>query len=363
MAILKIKKRKDLFVQIDKKTLEDKNLSFKATGLLAYLMGRPEDWKIIPSHLEKCKTDGLSSIKSALLELRRNDYCHYFEVREKGVVKETFYYVFEIPTPYSDGMLMEILEQFKDTSEPVTVNYKAAKTKSENTTPEIKEQDNQVNPENLFSSQPETEKPLVDNPLADKPLTEKPLTENHPLLIIDSTNNRVSNKRDTKERITNNRTTTKETNKESSSTLYSFLDEDKYPKINEATIKNIRNNIQNLTEDRFKTLYLLTEEYVLSGKGYNFNAILYKALKNEWSFKAPVRKETESVLSEDKRKWLSRYSGITTNKSLKKEIEGIICEIPIEELRKNRSVLSSMDTFQFKMFLISLKSRCRAMRG
>lgn len=344
MAILKIKKRKDLFVQIDKKTLEDKNLSFKATGLLAYLMGRPEDWKIIPSHLEKCKTDGLSSIKSALLELRRNDYCHYFEVREKGVVKETFYYVFEIPTPYSDDMLMEILEHFKDASEPVTVNYKATKTKEENT-------------------QPETEKPLMDNPLADKPLAEKPLTENPPLLIIDSTNNRVSNKRDTKERITNNRTTTKETNKESSSSLYSFLNLDKYPKINEATIKNIRNNIQNLTEDRFKTLYLLTEEYVLSGKGHNFNAILYKALKNEWSFKAPVRKETESVLSEDKRKWLSIYSGITTNKSLKKEIEGIICEIPIDELRKNRSVLSSMDTFQFKMFLISLKSRCRAMRG
>lgn len=344
MAILKIKKRKDLFVQIDKKTLEDKNLSFKATGLLAYLMGRPEDWKIIPSHLEKCKTDGLSSIKSALLELRRNDYCHYFEVREKGVIKETFYYVFEIPTPYSDDMLMEILEQFKDKSEPVTVNYKATKTKEENT-------------------QPETEKPLMDNPLADNPLAEKPLTENHPLLIIDSTNNRVSNKRDTKERITNNSTTTKETNKESSSSLYSFLNLDKYPKINEATIKNITNNIQDLTEDRFKTLYLLTEEYVLSGKGYNFNAILYKALKNEWSFKAPVRKETENVLSEDKRKWLSRYSGITTNKTLKKEIEGIICEIPMEELRKNRSVLSSMDTFQFKMFLISLKSRCRAMRG
>ena len=76
-----------------------------------------------------------------------------------------------------------------------------------------------------------------------------------------------------------------------------------------------------------------------------------------------MRKETRSVLTEDKRKWLARYSGITSNKTLKKEIEGIICEIPIEELRKNKSALSSMDTFQFKMFLISLKSRCRAMRG
>ena len=249
--------------------------------------------------------------------------------------------VFEIPTPYSDDMLIEILEHFKYATEPITVNYKPAKAKKENTTPKLEEQ----------NTQPETEKPLVDNPLADKPLTEKPLAGNRPLLIIDNTNNRVTNKR-----------TTKETNKESSS-LYSFLDKEKYSKLNEPTIKNIRNNIQDLTEDRFKVVYLLTNEYVLAGKGDNFNAILYKALKKEWSFEAPVRKETRSVLTEDKRKWLARYSGITSNKTLKKEIEGIICEIPIEELRKNKSALSSMDTFQFKMFLISLKSRCRAMRG
>lgn len=164
MAILKVKKRKDLFVQIDKKTLEDKNLSFKATGVLAYLMGRPENWNVIPSQLEKCKTDGLSSIKSALLELRRNDYCHYFEVREKGGIKENFYYVFEIPTPYSDDMLIEILEHFKYATKPITVNYKSAKAKKENTTPKLEEQ----------NTQPETEKLLVDNPLAgNRPLLKK----------------------------------------------------------------------------------------------------------------------------------------------------------------------------------------------
>ena len=123
MAVLKVKKRKDLFVQIDKKTLEDKHLSFKATGLLAYLMGRPENWKVIPSQLEKCKTDGLSSVKSALLELRSNNYCHLFEIREKGVIREKVYFILEIPSPYTDDLLIEVLEQFKHAPEGTTVHY------------------------------------------------------------------------------------------------------------------------------------------------------------------------------------------------------------------------------------------------
>lgn len=355
MAVLKVKKRKDLFVQIDKKTLEDKNLSFKATGLLAYLMGRPENWKVIPSQLEKCKTDGLSSVKSALLELRSNNYCHLFEIREKGVIREKVYFILEIPSPYTDNLLIEVLEQFKHAPEGTTVHYMPLNKKKSNSSNKTAEKN--------FAQKPEAEKPQMEKPQVEKPLVDNPPVENRPLLIIDNTNNRFTNKRTTKERLTNNKTTTKETNKESSSSLYSFLDKEKYPKLNEPTIKNIKNNIQDLTEDRFKVVYLLTNEYILAGKGDNFNAILYKALKKEWSFEAPVRKEPRSVLTEDKRKWLSRYSGITSDKTLKKEIEGIICEIPIEELRKNKSALSSMDTFQFKMFLISLKSRCRAMRG
>uniref|UniRef100_UPI00396C9849 hypothetical protein n=1 Tax=Fusobacterium sp. TaxID=68766 RepID=UPI00396C9849 len=62
-------------------------------------------------------------------------------------------------------------------------------------------------------------------------------------------------------------------------------------------------------------------------------------------------------LSEEKKKWLSRYTGITSNKALRKEIEEIICEIPIEELKRNKSRLSQLDMFNFKSFLYSLKSQ------
>ena len=57
-----------------------------------------------------------------------------------------------------------------------------------------------------------------------------------------------------------------------------------YPLLNAATISNIKRFIPNLTEDEFKRIYSLTEREITIGKGKDFNAILYKALKNEWSF-------------------------------------------------------------------------------
>ena len=136
MAIIKIKNRKDYYVQIDKKTVEDKNLSFKATGLLVYLMGRPDDWKVMLSHLKTCKTDGIDSVRTALLELRKNDYCHLFEMRVKGVVRERFYYVFETPTPYCEDLLIRVMEDFYDAPDEtaivhVPVNNRMAYKKDE----------------------------------------------------------------------------------------------------------------------------------------------------------------------------------------------------------------------------------------
>lgn len=331
MAIIKVKKRTNFYVQIDKKSIEDKNLSFKATGLLVYLIGRPDDWKIILDQLKTCKTDGKDSVRTALLELRRYNYCHLFEVREKGIIKDKFYYIFEVPTPYSDTLLKEIMKEFKDYPEGTGVIYKPVKNKSRNN--------------NYEKKSPE---PKFENPETDKPDTVKPEMENPTLLIKKNTNNRSTNKK----------TTTKE-NKKSSS--YSFLNKEKYPELHDSTIRNIRKNVSDLSEERFKTVYLLTQEYILSGKGENFNAILYKALKKEWNFNTNTPPYKKKELSEEKKKWLSRYTGITSNKALRKEIEEIICEIPIEELHKNRDTLSALDTFQFKMFLVSLRSKYRSM--
>lgn len=86
---------------------------------------------------------------------------------------------------------------------------------------------------------------------------------------------------------TNNKTTTTR----SSENSFCFLTKDKYPLLNIPTINNIKKLTPDISEEDFTKLYHLTENEIKSGKGKEFNAILYKALKQEWVFIAEEEKE------------------------------------------------------------------------
>ena len=69
MAIIR-QKRKKRFSIVDNKVIEDKRLSFKARGLLIYMLSKPDDWKFFTGELVKRSSkDGLSSIRTALKEI------------------------------------------------------------------------------------------------------------------------------------------------------------------------------------------------------------------------------------------------------------------------------------------------------
>lgn len=313
MAIIKTKIKEKSYVQIEKTGINDHRLSWAATGLLTYLIGRPENWNIIIEHLKTVKTDGRDSTRNALNNLREFNYCHYFEIRERGKIVETIYLVFENPiSPEEAEKEIEILEGQK-------IYYKQFKT--------IKKIENKK---------------------------VQPKTENPTLLI----------KEYTKERNTNNRTTTKdikndlEKDKKISSS-YDFLDKNIFNVLNNATKKNIRKNIKDLTEEKFTKIYNLTLECIKQGKGQNFNAVLYKGLNNEWEYTTyNIKTEEPKLLDENKRKWLSYFAGINSDKSLKSEVESIIINIPIEVLNTNKNTLARMNTFEFKQHLLFLRKKC-----
>ena len=96
MAIVKIKVKEKNYLQIDKLVVEDKRLSWGATGLLTYLIGKPADWKVKIEQLRKAKSDGRDATRKILNELREYHYCHYFEIRVKGKIKETIYLILKI---------------------------------------------------------------------------------------------------------------------------------------------------------------------------------------------------------------------------------------------------------------------------
>ena len=330
MAIVKIIKRENPYIQIDKTGINDNRLSWGASGLLTYLIGRPKDWNISLNHLATVKDkDKKDKTRRYLKELREFEYCHYFEVRKSGKIIENFYLVFEVPTKYE-----EILENFVEVPENCTVHYKE-----------------------ISKLKKETKK-ILDNkevsPQLEKPTSVIPTSVNPTLLI----------KEYTKERDTNNRTTTRdikndlEEDKKISSS-YDFLNKNIFNLLNNATKKNIRKNIKDLTEEKFTKIYNLTLECIKQGKGQNFNAILYKGLNNEWEYTTyNIKTEEPKLLDENKRKWLSYFAGIISDKSLKNEVESIITSIPIEILNTNKNTLARMNTFEFKQHLLFLRRKC-----
>ena len=80
MAIIR-QKRKERFSIVDNKVIEDKRLSFKARGLLIYMLSKPDDWKFYTDELVKRSVkDGISAIKSTLREIEAAGYL----VRKQG---------------------------------------------------------------------------------------------------------------------------------------------------------------------------------------------------------------------------------------------------------------------------------------
>ncbi|MGL5229973.1 MAG: hypothetical protein ACRC8F_04035 [Cetobacterium sp.] len=165
MAIVKIKKKDSAYVQIDKRGIEDSRLSWGATGLLTYLIGRPDNWSINITHLATVKTDKRDITRKFLNELREFNYCHYFESRKSGKVVETTYLIFEIPTP------PELAQDELEVEEGYMLCYKPFKKPNKSSV-----------------------SPITDLPETVEPKAALPVTAKQPLIIIDNNNIDITNK-------------------------------------------------------------------------------------------------------------------------------------------------------------------------
>ena len=275
MAIIKIIKRNCPYVTIDKTGIDDPNLSWAATGLLTYLIGRPGNWKINITHLSSVKTCKETATKSALKELREANYCHYFVVRKNGRISETFYLVFEVPTNYE-----EVLENYIDLKDGETILYQPVKINENKTKKKIPQVENPLMEKNIEIKEvlPQVENPLVENLVV----------ENQGLLIKD-TNNKKN---------TNNKTTTNEDKKSSSLSEENDLEKKeinnvlKKYSLSKATRKNILKLYFKNLIDKNRILEVLK---ISKEKEWGEGAI-YKALKENWS----ISEKNISIVTEDK---------------------------------------------------------------
>jgi hypothetical protein len=87
MSVIRIKRRENPYVQIDKTALNDTRLSWKAKGLLAYMLSKTDNYQFYVSELTKHSKDGKDSTKRAIDELIKFGY---MERKEKPKVKGKF---------------------------------------------------------------------------------------------------------------------------------------------------------------------------------------------------------------------------------------------------------------------------------
>lgn len=71
------------FTIIGNATLQDPEMSFKATGLLAYLLSLPADWRVNLTDLATRKAEGRDAVRSALNELEDLGYARRSQVRDE----------------------------------------------------------------------------------------------------------------------------------------------------------------------------------------------------------------------------------------------------------------------------------------
>lgn len=95
--ILKQQRGEIPFSMVPWSVLNDTNLSWKAKGLLAYLLGKPTGWKVQTEDLVRRGSDGEDSVRSGLKEIRDAHYGRLICVRSKGVISEWEFTVTDMP--------------------------------------------------------------------------------------------------------------------------------------------------------------------------------------------------------------------------------------------------------------------------
>ncbi|WP_263707886.1 helix-turn-helix domain-containing protein [Shouchella tritolerans] len=149
MGIFRVSKTSN-YVVMNRTGLNDKRLSWKAKGLLAYMLSMPDDWTFHDTELEKHAKDGRDSLKSAIKELKDHKYMK--RTRRKGEGGKFVWETAVFEQPYTDFPSME---------NPFT----------ENPSMEIPSMEN---PQLLSTDIPSIDVLSIDKPSTDKKTEQKP---------------------------------------------------------------------------------------------------------------------------------------------------------------------------------------------
>jgi hypothetical protein len=196
--VIRVKKLHSNFVIMDKGFLENPDLSWKAKGILAYLLSKPDNWKVIVKDIVNHAKEGKTAVYSGLNELKEAGYYVKRPIRDdKGHFIKWESIVYESPL---------ILQMEED---------KPEQTRLES------------------ASHPLPENPEMDNPEMDNPVMENRERNNNYINNNNCTKNHVSQVR----QVSTSATQTKDKDKDGTDETGTDLIE-RVNKIREKASKN-----------------------------------------------------------------------------------------------------------------------------
>lgn len=95
--------RRSRFTTIDRETVNDDRLSFKAKGLLLWLLDKPDDWHLRSEDIALVGPDGRDSVRSGLQELEAAGYIKREKLRRPDGTFNSTCIVYERPAQTGDG--------------------------------------------------------------------------------------------------------------------------------------------------------------------------------------------------------------------------------------------------------------------
>lgn len=110
--------RRRRFLVVDSATVEDDRLSFRALGLLAFLLSKPDSWEVSSEQLGRERREGRDAIRAAMRELQAAGYLSRKTERDSNGQLRTVTIVDEVPATDSQAPVIEATEAF--TSPQVT---------------------------------------------------------------------------------------------------------------------------------------------------------------------------------------------------------------------------------------------------
>ena len=91
------------FSTLPNEVANNPSLSFKAKGILWYLLSKPSDWKAYIKEIAKNSKDGVKSVRSGIKELVDSGYVVRTTERDNGVITDWVYYVYDKPITNLDN--------------------------------------------------------------------------------------------------------------------------------------------------------------------------------------------------------------------------------------------------------------------